>query len=190
MTPRRRVAVLDLVTKAPNPRLYGRVMNANYAGIMPQIVALWCEQEGHDVSYVCYTGVENLSAELPNDIDLLFITAFSQSGQLAYALSNLYRSKGTVTALGGPHARCYPQDAQKYFDYVFGFTDRALVADLLRDPQPQRPQGVYLTGIFVLPAPDGPLSGISILPAGSGPLYTNTPLRTPDFFIARCAAPC
>ena len=45
-------------------------------------------------------------------------------------------------------------------------------------------------GIFVLPAPDGPLSGISILPAGSGPLYTNTPLRTPDFFIARCAAPC
>ena len=33
-------------------------------------------------------------------------------------------------------------------------------------------------------------TGISILPAGSGPLYTNTPLRTPDFFIARCAAPC
>ena len=33
-------------------------------------------------------------------------------------------------------------------------------------------------------------TGISILPAGSGPLYTNTPLRTPDFFIARCVAPC
>ena len=32
-------------------------------------------------------------------------------------------------------------------------------------------------------------TGISILPAGSGPLYTNTPLRTPDFFIARCSAP-
>ena len=32
-------------------------------------------------------------------------------------------------------------------------------------------------------------AGISILPAGSGPLYTNTPLRTPDFFIARCSAP-
>ena len=32
-------------------------------------------------------------------------------------------------------------------------------------------------------------TGISILPAGSGPLYTNTPLRTPDFFSARYSAP-
>ena len=34
-----------------------------------------------------------------------------------------------------------------------------------------------------------PLAGISILPIGSGPLYTNTPLRTPDFFSARYSAP-
>lgn len=71
MNRRLRVAVLDLVTKAPDPGLYGRVMNANYAGIMPQIVALWCEQEGHDVSYICYTGVEDLRTELPADIGLL-----------------------------------------------------------------------------------------------------------------------
>lgn len=32
MKRRHRVAVLDLVTKAPNPGLYGRVMNANDAG--------------------------------------------------------------------------------------------------------------------------------------------------------------
>ena len=32
-------------------------------------------------------------------------------------------------------------------------------------------------------------AGISILPAGSGPSYTNTPLRTPDFFSARYSAP-
>ena len=38
-------------------------------------------------------------------------------------------------------------------------------------------------------APQQIYTGISILPAGSGPLYTNTPLRTPDFFIARCSAP-
>lgn len=138
------VAVVDLVTKAPNPGLYGRVMNANYAGVMPQIVALWCEQEGHEVSYICYTGVEDLSNQLPDEVDLLFVTAFSQSAMLAYALSNLYRSKGSVTALGGPHARSYPQDAQKYFDYVFGFTDRELVVDLLRDPAPQRAHGTYL----------------------------------------------
>ena len=35
----------------------------------------------------------------------------------------------------------------------------------------------------------GEYTGISILPIGSGPLYTNTPLRTPDFFSARYSAP-
>ena len=53
-------AVLDLVTKAPGPPLYGRVMNASYGGVMPQVVALWYDQAGHEVSYVCYTGVEDL----------------------------------------------------------------------------------------------------------------------------------
>ena len=33
----------------------------------------------------------------------------------------------------------------------------------------------------------GVQTGISILVAESGPLYTNTPLRTPDLFIARCS---
>ena len=55
---------------------------------------------------------------------MLFIGAFTQSAQLAYALSNLFRQRGAVTVLGGPHARCYPEDARKYFDYVLGFTDR------------------------------------------------------------------
>ena len=34
-----------------------------------------------------------------------------QAAQLAYALSNLFRQRGAVTVLGGPHARCYPEDA-------------------------------------------------------------------------------
>ena len=32
--------------------------------------------------------------------------------------------RGAVTVLGGPHARCYPEDAQKYYDYVLGFTEQ------------------------------------------------------------------
>ena len=44
-----------------------------------------------------------------------------------------------------PHARCYPQDAAKYFDYVLGFTDKPLVKDLLRDAAPQRPVGLQLS---------------------------------------------
>src|SRR4051812_16942384 len=76
---RLRIGILDLVTKSPNPSLYGRIMNANLASIMPQVIGVWCEQEGHDVTLVCYTGLENLFEELPGDLDLLFVGAFTQS---------------------------------------------------------------------------------------------------------------
>ena len=78
------------------------------------------------------------------DVELVFIGAFTEAALLAYALSNLFRSKGAVTVLGGPHSRCYPEDARKYFDYVLGFTDRAVVRDVLRDCSPHRPMGLHL----------------------------------------------
>jgi hypothetical protein len=119
-------------------------MNANLASIMPQIISLWCEQEGHDVTFVCYTGFENLLEELPDNVDLVFIGAFTEAAQLAYALSNLFRSRGAITAIGGPHARCYPQDAMNYFDYVLGFTDKKVVSDVLEDCSEHRPIGMHI----------------------------------------------
>ncbi len=142
---RHRIGILDLVTKSPRPTLYGRIMNANLASIMPQVLAVWCEEAGHRVSFSCYTGGEDLLAELPGDLDLLFIGAFTQSAQLAYALSNLYRQRGTITVLGGPHARCYPEDARRYFDYVLGFTDQAVVREVLAECAPHRPAGRLLS---------------------------------------------
>lgn len=139
-----RITILDLVTKGPTRRLYNRVMNANLASVMPQVVGVWCEELGHEVRLVCYTGTEDLVAEVVQDTDVLFIGAFTRSAQTAYAISNLCRRGGAVTVLGGPHARCYPQDAEKYFDYVLGFTDKGVIADLLSDPAPQRPVGVQL----------------------------------------------
>ena len=138
---RLRIGILDLVTKSPNPSLYGRVMNANLASIMPQVIGVWCEQEGHDVRVVCYTGLENLLEELPSNLDLVFIGAFTQSAQLAYALSAFFRKRGAVTVLGGPHARCYPEDARKYYDYVLGFTDRSTIAEVCGECEPHRPMG-------------------------------------------------
>ncbi len=140
-----RIAILDLVTKGPTRALYARVMNPSLASIMPQVIAVWCKQAGHDIKFVCYTGFENLLEELPADIDLVFICAFTQAAQLSYALSNLFRQRSAVTVLGGPHARCYPEDACKYFDYVLGFTDKQLLHDLLQDYAPHRPLGVHLT---------------------------------------------
>ena len=140
-----RIAVVDLVVKAPTKWIFGRMMNANQASIMPQVVAHWCEQEGHDVDFISFTGPENLIEELPPAADLVFIGAFTQSAQLSYALSHLMRSRGAVTVLGGPHARCFPQDAQKYFDYVLGFTDRELIRTVLLDCSQNRPLGVCLS---------------------------------------------
>jgi hypothetical protein len=119
-------------------------MEPNFASIMPQAIAVWCEEAGHDVTFVCYTGTEDLQAELAGDIDILFIGAFTHAAQLSYALSNIARRRGTVTVLGGPHARCYPEDAARYFDYVLGFTDRALVHEVLRDCAPHAPLGLRL----------------------------------------------
>jgi len=140
-----RIGVVDLVHKARTRALYARVMHANLTSIMPQVVAVWCQESGHRVDFVCYTGLEDLARELPRDCDLVFVCGFTQAAQLAYALSNLLRSRGAVTALGGPHARCYPEDAQRYFDYVLGFTDRPLIQDVLQDCARHRPLGLHLS---------------------------------------------
>ena len=140
-----RIGVLDLAARAPTKKVFSRIMRANLASIMPQVVAVWCEQAGHEVHFDCYTGVGDLADELPADLDVLFISAFTRSAQLAYAISNMYRQRGTITVLGGPHARCYPDDARLYFDYVLGITDRTVIDDLIGDCSVQRPLGVCLS---------------------------------------------
>ena len=140
---------------------------------MPQVVAVWCEAEGHDVTHVCYTGFENLVEELPAGVDLVFVGAFTEAAQTAYALSNLFRFRGAVTALGGPHARCFPEDAAKYFDYVFGFTDRTVLRDVLADCSPHRPRGLHVRRGTAAALPPGRSRALEVHRAdasqGSGP---------------------
>ena len=116
MAKRLKIGVLDLAAREPSNKMWSRMMRANFASIMPQVVGVWAEEAGHDVHFVCYTGRENLLIALPDDIDVLFISAFTRSAHLAYAISNMYQKQGAITVLGGPHARCYPEDSQKYFD--------------------------------------------------------------------------
>ncbi|HEX7071886.1 MAG TPA: hypothetical protein VF190_13820 [Rhodothermales bacterium] len=140
-----RIGVVDVVANSPNTTLYARTMRANLAAIMPQVVAVWCEEEGHEVHVAWYSGYQNMVEALPEKLDLVFIGAFTTSAQVAYALSNYFRSTGAVTVLGGPHARCYPEDASRYFDYVVGFTDKEVVRDIIRDCSYHRPLGVQLS---------------------------------------------
>lgn len=151
-----RVGIIDFITKSPNKSIWARMMHANLAGLMPQVVAVWCEEMGHDVDLFSFTGCEELKNDTPKDVDIVFISAFTQSAIQAYALSNLYRSMGIVTVLGGPHARCYPEDAQKYFDYVLGLTDKETIREVLEECSPHKELGrcisaaqqpTYLPGI-------------------------------------------
>lgn len=142
---RLRISIIDIVSNKPTNRLYSRLMNANFASIMPQVIAAWCTQLGHDVRFVCYTGTEDLTREPLDETDVLIVGAFSLSAQLAYAISSLYRRHGAVTVLGGPHARCYPEDAAFYFDYVLGLSDKQVIEDLLADCAPHRPVGRQIT---------------------------------------------
>ncbi|MCB0846534.1 MAG: radical SAM protein, partial [Bacteroidetes bacterium] len=139
-----KVGVIELITNGENHSLYGRVAHANFASIMPQVIASWCDQRGHEVEYTVFTGFEDLEKIIPDDRDIVFIGAFTHAALLAYALSNLLRSKGIVTVLGGPHARCYPDDAIRYFDYVAGFTNEEILDEILDNCVPQKPLGTFL----------------------------------------------
>ncbi|OGG48311.1 MAG: hypothetical protein A3F84_27665 [Candidatus Handelsmanbacteria bacterium RIFCSPLOWO2_12_FULL_64_10] len=140
-----KIGIVDLIEKQPADTLYARMLNPNFASIMPQVIAVWAEQMGHEVNYVTYTGLEDLRRELPRDVDVLFVCAFTQAAYLAYSISNLFRKENVVTVLGGPHARAYAEDARDYFDYVIGLADRELIHDLLQDPSPNPREGVLLS---------------------------------------------
>lgn len=138
-----RVTIIDLAERGPTKNLFDRKMAPSMASIMPQAAAVWCEELGHSVRYICYTGEEDLSAPAA-DTDVLIVGSFTHAAFTAYALSHIYRAAGAVTALGGPHSRCYPEDAARHFDYVLGFTGREQIDELLRDAAPYRPIGRWI----------------------------------------------
>ena len=140
-----RIGVLELVAAGPQRSIYARTMFPNFASVMPQVIAVWCEELGHEVSYEVYAGRGYVPQLLPDKLEVVFLCAFTHAALLAYAASRLYRSRGSVTVLGGPHARAFPEHARRHFDYVLGLTDRELLRRLLEACQAQRPVGVRLS---------------------------------------------
>ena len=144
MSRRLRIGIVDLIARRPTRSPYAKLMYPNFASIAPQAIGVWCEQLGHRVRYTTYTGREDVERDLPDDIDLLFVCAFTSAAYLAYSISNRFRRRRVVTILGGPHARAYGADAARYFDYVVGFADRELILDLLQGLSAHR-EGVWLS---------------------------------------------
>jgi radical SAM family protein len=135
MTIRRRVGVLDLLADAPPrgwDRVYASQFRRQFVSIPPQAVAVWCRQLGHRVSYATYYGQQPPADLLPDDLDVVFIGAYTKASALAYALAKLFRRRGALTVLGGPHAGAFPTDALRFFDIVVDKCDKTLVDDIVR----------------------------------------------------------
>ncbi len=141
-----RIGILDLlsagVTRRWDHKAYNYLVIRQYASIMPQAISVWCRNLGHEVFYATYFGNEDPKDLLPNDLDIVFISTYTRASALAYALAKLYRREKTLTVIGGPHAKQFPEDCLRFFDLVVGDCDKALINELLRD----RPRGEIVTG--------------------------------------------
>jgi hypothetical protein len=129
------VGIIDLLyDRIPSRRwdLYGYYFRKQFMGIAPQAVAVWCRQLGHRVHYRAYWGQADPLRLLPDDLSVLFVSSYTQSSALAYAIAAFFKRKGTLTVIGGPHARSFPTDCARFFDVVVKDCDRELVDDILR----------------------------------------------------------
>lgn len=130
-----KIGILDLLTDTPLTgglsRLYGLYFRKQFMSVAPQAVAVWCRELGHEVHYATYYGQRDPAALVPDDLDVLFVGAYTQASALAYALATLFRRRGALTVIGGPHARSFPTDCLRFFDLVVRDCDRTLVDDIV-----------------------------------------------------------
>jgi hypothetical protein len=130
------VGVLELIsfTVPPEwrPQWAASRLRRHLYSVMPQVVAAWARRLGHRVHYATYYGQADPVTLLPDDLDAVIVSSATQASALAYALAKCYRQRGTLTILGGPHAKCFPADSRRFFDVVVdGPCDQELIGDIL-----------------------------------------------------------
>jgi len=130
-----RVGILELLLDTVNSEhantLFARVFRRRLYSIMPQVISVWCRSLGHQVHYATYYGQCDPADLLPTGLDYVFISTYTQASALAHALGLYYRLQGTVTVAGGPHAKAFPDECQRFFDIVVGDCNKELIDDIL-----------------------------------------------------------
>ena len=127
----KRVGVLELLSlpaSGPVRIAESLGMTRQYASLTPQSISVWCRNEGHDVTYATYYGLGDPIRLMPADLDVLFIATTTMVSPLAYAIAKVFRARGVLCALGGPHTLAFPDDCRRYFDIVVLDCDEALIA--------------------------------------------------------------
>ena len=133
-----KIGVLELLGSSVDKITPGKCIDhffarKQYASVMPQAVSAWCRQLGHTTYYATFYGWGDPKQKLPNDLDIVFICAHTYLAPLAYGLATAYRREGTLTVIGGPHAKSFPHDCLRYFDLVVQECDKALIADITNE---------------------------------------------------------
>lgn len=130
-----RIGILEIVRadgiRRWTHKPYAYLFTKQLTSIMPQAISVWCRELGHQVFYSTYFGQKDPKQLLPDDLDIVFISTYTQASSLAYALAKLYRQEKTLTVIGGPHAKAFPDDCLRFFDVVVRECDKTLIADIL-----------------------------------------------------------
>ena len=123
--------LLDTVDSKSTNTMFARLFRRLQYSIMPQVIAVWCRSLGHQVHYATYYGQCDPTDLLPAGLDYVFIATYTQASALAHALGLYYRLKGAVTVAGGPHAKAFPDECQRFFDIVVRDCNKELIDDIL-----------------------------------------------------------
>jgi radical SAM superfamily enzyme YgiQ (UPF0313 family) len=129
-----RVGILDLLgppARRPVDIGYQTFITKQYASITPQAISVWCRRRGHETHYATYYGLGKPHRMLPMDLDVVFISCYTQVSHIAYAVAKLYRAAGVRTVIGGPHATAFPVDCLRFFDLVVRECDPELIEDVI-----------------------------------------------------------
>lgn len=130
-----KIGILDLLHDTPPSNggyaIYRNELRRQFVSIMPQAISVWCRNMGHDVYYRIYYGQAEPEQLLPKDLDVIFITSYTQASLLAYALGKVFKANGATTIIGGPHAKAFPDDCLRFFDHVVLNCNRSTIADIL-----------------------------------------------------------
>jgi hypothetical protein len=123
--------VVDTASTSWTDLAYGSYFKKFHASIIPQAVAVWCRQLGHQVSYATYYGQRDPVSLLPDGLDVVFITSYTQAsalakGQILESMPfSFYYTPYLVTTV--PH---YP--ATEYYDQLIdiysAMTSNAMLA--------------------------------------------------------------
>src|SRR5256886_13397687 len=131
-----KIGIIELIeetaSKSWTDFAYRAFFKKYHASIIPQAVAVWCRQLGHQVWYSTYYGQRDPVSLLPDELDVVFVASYTQASALAYALAKVYRMRKTLTVIGGPHAKAFPKDCLRFFDLAVKDCDKTLIDEILR----------------------------------------------------------